>query len=74
MKIYKALLIISLILNVSCKHKIEENKTQAVVVDINKTERLEGEALLDSVQRQTIKYFWDFAEPNSGNGEREISS
>ena len=66
MKIYKALLIISLILNVSCKHKIEENKTQAVVVDINKTERLEGEALLDSVQRQTIKYFWDFAEPNSG--------
>ncbi|WP_034919718.1 glucoamylase family protein [Gillisia sp. CAL575] len=66
MKIYKALLIISLILNVSCKHKIEENKTQAVVVDINKTERLEGEALLDSVQRQTIKYYWDFAEPNSG--------
>jgi len=27
---------------------------------------LSDEALLDSVQRQTLRYFWDAAEPNSG--------
>ncbi|APG60248.1 glucoamylase family protein [Christiangramia salexigens] len=29
-------------------------------------EELSEEALLDTVQRQTLKYFWDYAEPNSG--------
>lgn len=27
---------------------------------------LSEEALLDTVQKQTLKYFWDYAEPNSG--------
>ena len=27
---------------------------------------LSDEALLDTVQRQTLKYFWEYAEPNSG--------
>lgn len=27
---------------------------------------LSEEALLDTVQRQTLKYFWEYAEPNSG--------
>src|SRR5690606_12216737 len=29
-------------------------------------DRLSQEELLDRVQRQTLKYFWDYAEPNSG--------
>ncbi len=29
-------------------------------------ERASDEELLDSVQRQTFRYFWDYAEPNSG--------
>ncbi len=66
MKIHKAFLVTILILNVSCKNKTEANKAQALVVDKDQTERLEGEALLDTVQSQTLKYFWDFAEPNSG--------
>ena len=30
-----------------------------------KTSQLSEEELLDTVQKQTLKYFWDFAEPNS---------
>jgi len=66
MIIPKAFLITILILNVSCRNQTEANMEQALVVDTAKTERLEGEALLDTVQSQTLKYFWDFAEPNSG--------
>lgn len=29
-------------------------------------QQLSDNALMDSVQRQTFRYFWDFAEPNSG--------
>src|SRR5690554_6274779 len=29
-------------------------------------ESLSDQALLDTVQRQTLKYFWEYAEPNSG--------
>ncbi|GAA3561284.1 glucoamylase family protein [Snuella lapsa] len=32
----------------------------------NEIGNLSHEALLDRVQKQTFKYFWDFAEPNSG--------
>src|SRR5512132_2294416 len=31
-----------------------------------RTRALGDEALLDKVQRQTLRYFWDFAEPMSG--------
>ena len=31
-----------------------------------RTPRLDDAALLDAVQRQTLKYFWDFAHPASG--------
>ncbi len=34
--------------------------------DISTVESLSDEALLDEVQRQTFKYFWDFAHPVSG--------
>jgi hypothetical protein len=32
----------------------------------NRTRTLDDAALLDAVQRQTLKYFWDFAHPASG--------
>tara|TARA_R100001369_G_scaffold92902_1_gene141282 strand:- start:121697 stop:123070 length:1374 start_codon:yes stop_codon:yes gene_type:complete len=66
MKIHKAFLITILILYVSCKNITEANKAQALVLATVKSERLEGEALMDTVQSQTLKYFWDYAEPNSG--------
>lgn len=40
---------------------INKNKIQ-----ISKKESLSDEDLLGLVQRQTFRYFWDFAEPNSG--------
>jgi len=50
--------------NNSEKNKYEEDPPQ------NQTSQdstsLSEEALLDTVQKQTLKYFWDFAEPNSG--------
>jgi hypothetical protein len=55
---------LALIFCVGCKN---ENKSEANK-EIGKTETktLSKEALLDTVQRQTLKYFWDYAEPNSG--------
>ncbi|TVR43459.1 MAG: hypothetical protein EA394_01155, partial [Bacteroidia bacterium] len=37
-------------------------------------EELEEDALLDLVQKQTLKYFWDFAEPNSGMARERNTS
>ncbi len=37
-------------------------------------EELEKDALLDLVQQQTLKYFWDFAEPNSGMARERNTS
>ncbi|MDN3595177.1 glucoamylase family protein [Zunongwangia endophytica] len=47
--------------NDASKEKSEDKKE--TTQDSNK---LSEEALLDTVQKQTLKYFWDFAEPNSG--------
>jgi len=60
---YKSILsffIFSLIL-FSCKNLSEKQE-----VEITEYETLSEEALLDTVQKQTLKYFWDYAEPNSG--------
>ncbi|MFD1095088.1 glucoamylase family protein [Salegentibacter chungangensis] len=40
-------------------NKSSENKPEEV-------SQLSDEELLDKVQKQTLKYFWDYAEPNSG--------
>ncbi|MFC6858357.1 glucoamylase family protein [Zunongwangia atlantica] len=48
--------------NDASKNKSEET-TKETAQDSTK---LSEEALLDTVQKQTLKYFWDFAEPNSG--------
>jgi len=66
MKIYKYLLTATIIISTSCKNNVEENGELALSSERNQVERLEGEALLDTVQRQTLKYFWEYAEPNSG--------
>ena len=62
---YKTILSFLLIgfLLFSCKN--ESNKEEQ---ELEKTETtsLSSEALLDTVQKQTLKYFWDYAEPNSG--------
>ena len=42
----------------SCQNRIAENKSFA--------KKLTNEQLMDTVQRQTFRFFWDFAEPNSG--------
>ncbi|MFV8280089.1 glucoamylase family protein [Christiangramia marina] len=62
---YLPLLIFSMVLFVSCK---DEGKQEDKLIAENRAETLKlSEAeLLDTVQRQTLKYFWDFAEPNSG--------
>ncbi len=66
MKIYKYLLTATIIFSTSCKNNVEDKSDVALNAEKKQIERLEGEALLDTVQRQTLKYFWDFAEPNSG--------
>lgn len=62
---YKSVLSIFLIgfLLLSCKN---ESKKEEKDLNKNKTLSLSKEELLDTVQKQTLKYFWDYAEPNSG--------
>ncbi|MBI6119525.1 glucoamylase family protein [Salegentibacter maritimus] len=62
---YKSVLSIFLIgfLLLSCKN---ESKKEEKDLNKNKTLTLSKEELLDTVQKQTLKYFWDYAEPNSG--------
>ncbi|HSM64153.1 MAG TPA: glucoamylase family protein [Gillisia sp.] len=66
MKIYKYLLTASIIISASCKNEVGDKSELALNSENDQIEELNGEALLDTVQSQTLKYFWDFAEPNSG--------
>jgi hypothetical protein len=45
----------------SNSEKPKENKGENTV-----TVKLTDEQLIDAVQKQTFKYFWDYAEPISG--------
>ena len=56
---YLPLLIFSMVLFVSCK---EEGKQEDKLIAENRaeTEKLSEAELLDTVQKQTLKYFWDF--------------
>ena len=47
----------------SCNNSKKEKDNKDI---LHKNYRLLGEQLLDTIQRQTINYFWDGAEPNSG--------
>ncbi|OXA87638.1 glucoamylase family protein [Flavobacterium hercynium] len=42
------------------------DKSKEVSKEDTVAEKLSDEQLLDAVQKQTFKYFWDYAEPNSG--------
>ena len=53
-----------LTLSIGCKSDKENEKD--VLAENMEQEKLSREALLDTVQKQTLKYFWDYAEPNSG--------
>tara|TARA_B100000678_G_scaffold82230_2_gene68394 strand:+ start:27664 stop:29097 length:1434 start_codon:yes stop_codon:yes gene_type:complete len=59
----------------ACKHKpnkdtnTAEKETQSISKD---STQLSDEELLDLVQKQTLKYFWDYAEPNSGLGRERF--
>lgn len=59
-----SLLLILMILIFGCKNN--NNKETETDSQENQSVRLSDDALLDTVQRQTLKYFWDYAEPNSG--------
>jgi hypothetical protein len=43
-----------------------QNKTVPVFNPVNRPRNLTDEQLLDLVQKQTIRYFWDYAHPESG--------
>lgn len=58
-------LLIALLIFQSCKNKEHEKKDLKKNETAAETNTLSNEALLDTVQKQTLKYFWDFAEPNS---------
>jgi len=53
-----------LLISIGCKN---ENKKEATNNSKEvETSSISEEALLDTVQKQTLKYFWEYAEPNSG--------
>ncbi|MFD2516469.1 glucoamylase family protein [Salinimicrobium flavum] len=49
----------------SCNDKASDFQNESEK-DVEKNVELPEEELLDIVQKQTLKYFWDYAEPNSG--------
>ena len=63
MKKYAVILIVTTCLLADC---IAQNKQEAVAKPISRQANLTDSALLDIVQQQTFKYFWDFAHPVSG--------
>ncbi len=63
MKKYAVILVVTTCLLADC---IAQNKQQAVAKPISRQPNLTDSALLDMVQQQTFKYFWDFAHPVSG--------
>lgn len=59
--------IVNCLLIIVCFCSSAQKRTNVVATDkINRPANLSDSALLDLVQRQTFKYFWDFAHPVSG--------
>ena len=58
------LLMLLLLISSSCKNA--EETAENINPNPQLSQELSEEELLDIVQRQTLKYFWDYAEPNSG--------
>ncbi|MBK5269846.1 MAG: beta-glucosidase [Bacteroidia bacterium] len=60
-------LVISFLLIISCSnHSVNKGIVQTNIYKAERFQNLSDSALLDTVQRQTLKYFWDFAHPVSG--------
>ncbi|CAM4091501.1 glucoamylase family protein [Gillisia limnaea] len=55
-----SLLLLLFITSIGCKYNREVETTT------KEQQELTDDALMDTVQRQTLKYFWEYAEPNSG--------
>ncbi|WP_031426615.1 glucoamylase family protein [Flavimarina sp. Hel_I_48] len=67
----KIVLVLALIvLTISCKNKENEQKSAAVATTA--ADSVSTEALLDTVQQQTINYFWDGGNPDSGLASERI--
>ncbi|NJW54092.1 glucoamylase family protein [Salinimicrobium oceani] len=64
------ILILSLVIFSSCKNAEDSAETALATAPVD--QGLSDEELLDIVQRQTLKYFWDYAEPNSGLGRERF--
>ena len=62
---YLQILSIGILLFTGCKNNEGKTENTDEEKSAPKTQ-LSEEALLDTVQKQTLKYFWDYAEPNSG--------
>lgn len=58
------ILLCTVVFFTSCKNA--EETAENTFFEPSTSETLTDDELLDLVQRQTLKYFWDFAEPNSG--------
>ena len=62
---YLQILSIGILLFTGCKNNEGKTENTDEEKSAPKTQ-LSEETLLDTVQKQTLKYFWDYAEPNSG--------
>lgn len=62
--LYRTLFALMLVFFSSCKNS--EETALSKPKEVSYSVSLSDEQLLDAVQRQTLKYFWDYAEPNSG--------
>jgi hypothetical protein len=64
-KIFRILYILPVIVLMQCNTADVKNNTTPTTPE-TPSAQLTDEQLLDLVEKQTFKYFWDFAEPNSG--------
>jgi hypothetical protein len=64
---YRVIFLAQLIFFASCTSHMQSQNYAA-----NRTPNLSDSALLDTVERQTFRYFWEGAEPNSGMGCERI--
>jgi hypothetical protein len=65
-KIYLLLVLTSGLIFSSCKTSAQSNKNESLKSDSKIKKNLTDDQLLDLVQKQTFRYFWDFGHPVSG--------
>lgn len=63
-KLSGTFLLVILIIFSGCKNS--EETAENLSAEASLPQALSNDELLDVVQQQTLKYFWDYAEPNSG--------